>query len=95
MSVIAVVLALWLMSASDDCQAVMLALNQARAEAMSAADAVDTLQSAIAAPSWDPIGDGWMVDALGWAIEDMIGAFGTLASAEQQAHAAHCYVPTA
>ncbi len=80
--------------AEPDCQSVMLALGQARSEATDAADVVDTLQGAIASPSWDPVGDGWMVDALGWAVEDMVGAFNTVASIEQQAHAAHCYLNT-
>ena len=76
---------------ADDCDGVMAALVAAQTLAQTSLANVDALEAAIAGPSWDPIGDAWMLPALGWAIDEMIEALNTVAVAEARAHEAHCY----
>lgn len=78
-------------SAGDECNGVMAALVAAQRDAQSQMDVVDALESAIGAPTWDPVADGWMVEAHEGAIDDLIGYLNTASIAEEQAHAAHCY----
>ena len=77
--------------ADEDCQSYMAQLSAARTEALNVIDAIDALEAAIAAPTWDPVGDAWMVDSLDGAYDELIGALNAAAIAEELAHAAHCY----
>lgn len=78
-------------SARDDCDGVMAALVAAQNDVYTDLDNIGALEAAIAAPAWDPVLDGWMVPALGWANEDLIGDLNTASIAAEQAHQAHCY----
>lgn len=78
-------------SPPDDCDGVMAALAAARQSVEFSIDAVNSLEAAIAAPTWDPVGDGWMIPALDGALADLIGDLNAAALAEEAAHAAHCY----
>lgn len=88
---LAVIIAVTRASASDDCNGVMAALVAAQRDAQSQMEVVDALESAISGPTWDPVADGWMVEAHEGAIDDLIGYLNTASIAEEQAHAAHCY----
>ncbi len=76
---------------ADDCQNVMAMLVAAQRDAELDMENIDALEAAIDAPSWDPVADGWMIDALGWALDDLIGDLNSAAIAEEAAHTAHCY----
>lgn len=78
-------------SARDDCDGVMAALVAAQNDVYTDLDTIGALEAAIAGPAWDPVLDGWMVPALGWANEDLIGDLNTASIATEQAHQAHCY----
>lgn len=77
--------------APDECDGVMAALAAARQSVEFSIDAVNGLEAAIASPTWDPVGDGWMIPALDGALADLIGDLNAAALAEEAAHAAHCY----
>lgn len=77
-----------------DCQGVMAALAAAQRDAQGQMEVIDALESAIGAPSWDPVSDGWMIGAHADAIDDLVGYLNTASLAEEQAHAAHCYLNT-
>lgn len=78
-------------TARDDCDGVMSALIAAQSDVYTDLDNIGALEQAIAAPAWDPVLDGWMVPALGWANEDLIGDLNAASIAAEQAHQAHCY----
>ncbi len=59
-------------SATDECSTLASNIALLTGESYDLMEVIDDLDAAIAAPEWNPTTDGWMVDARGWAADDLV-----------------------